>query len=199
MATYMPLISAFVRRTCFWPPEAFTLDCRIEERIYEWCERDLKTNEEFMALVTSETPLDMETLWSQIFETAYEGLTTCIFHYWLILNWTRHMEGGTICKENADWIAERIKIKGRLPWSVGSAREEPVVAAGASQIHDPSICYTVGNLINVIKLSDVAMMDEAELKQTRLHIRMFCAESYSPEDCMDAETILEAVEQQLAR
>lgn len=128
MTTYMPLISAFSQRTVFWPPEAFTLDCRIEERIWEWCERELKKNEEFMALVNSDKPLEMEALWDTISATAYGSLTSCIFHYWLILNWNKYKEGGTICTENADWICERIKIKGPMPWPKSAPALAPAAA-----------------------------------------------------------------------
>ena len=127
MATYMPLISAFNTRTAFWPPEAFTLDCRIEERIWEWCEHTLKRNEEFMALVNSDKPLDMEALWDQIVEVGYSNLADCIFHYWLIQNWMKYKEGGTICTENADWICARVKVKGPVPW------QKPGMNPGASE------------------------------------------------------------------
>lgn len=141
MATYMPLISAFTQRTAFWPPEAFTLDCRIEERIWEWCERELKDNKEFMALVNSDKPLNMEDLWDTISATAYGNLTACIFHYWLIQNWTKYKAGGSICTENADWICERIKIKGPMPWPKSAPAPVPapsaVAAAGGGGAEQP--------------------------------------------------------------
>ncbi len=126
-ATYMPIISAFQTRTSFWPPEAFTLDCRIEERIWEWCEGVLKKNTDFMNLVKSPVPLDMPAIWEEIDGIAYGGLTKCIFHYWLHVNYTLYKAGGSICQENADWICEKLKITGPMPWV--KKAPEPVPAA----------------------------------------------------------------------
>lgn len=137
MASYLPLISAFFTRTCFWPPEAFTLDYRVEERIWQWCESTLKKNPEFMALVNSSVPLDMEALWESISAAARGELTRCIFHYWLIQNITAYDERRSICIENADWIYARLKIKSTMPWkqpfSLSSAAPEwhPASAAAA--------------------------------------------------------------------
>lgn len=116
MTTFAPIITAFNQRTAFWPPEAFTLDCRIEERIWEWCEDKLKDNKEFMSLVNSDTPLDMIGLWQQVEGLCYGDLVNCIFHYWLIQNWQSHKEGKPFCRQNADWICARIQIKGPMPW-----------------------------------------------------------------------------------
>ena len=126
-ATYMPLISKFAQRTSFWPPEAFTLDCRIEERIWEWCEGVLKKNAEFMNLVKSPVPLDMDALWNEVMGTAYGGLTDCIFHYWLIENFTLYKAGGSICQENADWIVRKLNLQGPMPWA--KKVPEPMPAA----------------------------------------------------------------------
>jgi hypothetical protein len=212
MATYIPLISAFTQRTIFWPPEAFTLDCRIEERIWEWCEQVLKKNEEFMALVNSDKPLEMEALWKQISETAYGDLTSCIFHYWLILNYTYYNAGGTICTENADWICARLNLKGPMPW----VKSEPAPAADvvgplsarldgkfAEPVGPPppeknvSICLTSGSTMTILKLSDVPRMDNAELRKYYRDLQIYIAESWSPEDCDNAGIILEAIHTQL--
>lgn len=223
MATYMPLISAFTQRTSFWPPEAFTLDCRVEERIWEWCERILKENEEFMGLVNSDKPLDMQALWDTISATAYGDLTSCIFHYWLILNWNQYKGGGTICTENADWICARLKIKGPKPWpdaapaaAVGAGEPAPAPAPDvvgplsarldgkfAEPVGPPppqknvSVCLTSGSTMTILKLSDVPRMDNAELRKYYRDLQMYIAESWSPEDCDNAGIILEAIHTQL--
>jgi len=194
--TYMPLISSFAHRTSFWPPEAFTLDCRIEERIWEWCEHVLKKNEEFMGLVKSPVPLDMDALWATIQATAYSSLTECIFHYWLIENFTLYKAGGSICQENANWICRKLNLKGPMPWATKAAEPAPapapLVAAGAGQPaeKDCSVCVTSGNTMTIIKLSDVPKMSHAELRVWYHKLQIYCAESWSPEDCENAEAIL---------
>ncbi len=233
-ATYMPIISAFQTRTSFWPPEAFTLDCRIEERIWEWCEGVLKKNTDFMGLVHSNVPLDMPAIWEEIDGIAYGGLTKCIFHYWLHENYTLYKAGFPICQQNADWICEKLKIKGPMPW-VKTAPEPapapapvrkpedddpeairalyvaaaakaaqgaipPPAAAGAgepAEEEDCSVCVTSGDTMYIVKLSDVPKMTHAELRKWHSKLIMFCAESWSPEDCEDAERILAAIDMNL--
>jgi len=249
MANYAPIISAFTNRTSLWPPEAFTPDCRIEERIWEWCEGVLKKNTEFMALVHSNQPLDMEAIWNEIHGIAYGGLTKCIFHYWLIENFTHYNAGGSICEQNADWIYEKLKIKGPMPWAKKAPEPAPAapvpapepepsrapspkpvrkpedddpeairalyvaaaekaakgaiplpVAAGAgepAEEKDCSVCVTSGNTMYFVKLSDVPKMTHAELRKWYSRLQMFCAESWSPEDCADAERILAAIDMNL--
>jgi hypothetical protein len=207
-ATYMPIIAAFTNRTSFWPPEAFTLDCRIEERIWEWCEGVLKKNAEFMALVNSDKPLDMDALWKDIMGTAYGGLTECIFHYWLIENFTRYNAGGSICEQNADWICRKLNIKGPMPWAKKAAEPAPepapapapapapVVAAGAGE-EDCSVCLVSGDTMYIIKLSDVPKMTHAELRKWHGKLIIYCAECWSPDDCANAERILAAIDMNL--
>jgi hypothetical protein len=229
-ATYMPIISKFAQRTSFWPPEAFTLDCRIEERIWEWCEGVLKGNAEFMALVKSPVPLDMDALWSEIMGTAYGGLTECIFHYWLIENYTLYKAGGSICEQNADWIIRKLNLKGPMPWAKAAPEPAPApapvrkpedddpeairalyvaaaekaaqgaipppTAAGAGE-EDCSVCVTSGDTMYIVKLSDVPKMTHAELRKWHSKLILFCAESWSPEDCADAERILAAIDMNL--
>jgi hypothetical protein len=222
MATYMPLISKFAERTAFWPPEAFTLDCRIEERIWEWCERVLKNNEEFMALVRGTEPLHMETTWTQIQGMAYGGLTECIFHYWLIDNYNQYKAGNAICQENADWICRKLNIKGPMPWTKPVAEPAPApapvaddpppvrtdneggknagrfAAAGAGAVEqDCSVCMTSGDTMYVVKLSDVPKMTHAELRKWHSKLIMFCAECWSPDDCAAAERILATIDMNL--
>lgn len=228
MATYAPIITAFTNRTSFWPPEAFTLDCRIEERIWEWCEGVLKKNVEFMAMVESTEPLDMEAIWNEIHGIAYGGLTDCIFHYWLIENYTLYNAGGSICEQNADWIVRKLNLKGPMPWAkpapapapapvrkpedddpeairalyVAAAAHAaqgalpPPAAAGAGE-DDCSVCVTSGDTMYIVKLSDVPKMTHAELRKWHSKLIMFCAESWSPEDCADAERILAAIDMNL--
>ncbi len=189
-SSYMPTIAAFTQRSSFWPPEAFTLDCRIEERIWEWCEDSLKNNAEFMALVNSDKPLPMDALWSTIHNTAYDGLTNCIFHYWLILNYNSYKAGGRICQENADWICRKLTIRGPMPWAA-AAKPQAAVAENCS------ICVTSGNTMSIFKLSTVPNLTTEDLREWRTSINLFIAESYSPEDCAAAERILAAVNARL--
>lgn len=177
MTSYLSLVKAFAVRSSFWPPEAFTLDIRVEERIYEWCEYELKNNSDFMSLVSSDKALDMNAIYKQIQSSSDVLLANCIVHYWLMLAYRNYKEQKPMCIENADWIWNKMNFTKRMPWH-----------------KDESVTLMVNsNTMSTIKLSDIPKLTQDELKTWRQKLAIYTMESMDVESCKAANSILEEI------
>ncbi len=67
------------------------------------------------------------------------------------------------------------------------------------QQKDVSICFSRGDTLWVVKLSQVKRMtDMRQLQELRADLITFLLESYSPEDSEDGQIILEEIEKKLS-
>ena len=83
--SFYSLIEEFHKKSIFWPPEAFTLNRIVDERVIEWCENVLFKNEDLVEIVGMKSEPKLDSLEIQIRKKSCTLLTKCIFEYWLFL------------------------------------------------------------------------------------------------------------------
>lgn len=105
------LIEAFHRRSLFWPPESFTLNAQVDERVSEWLSNVLFKNEEMLKLVNESQNVNMDSLAAQITSRSSLALTKCIFEYWLFLLHKRATLQQFVCKDTAVWICKYLQLE----------------------------------------------------------------------------------------